>query len=870
MHIFISYRRTDSDIAGRIADRLLGEFGSDGVFLDVDNIPIGRDFRVVIDQAMSRSDCLVMVIGPGWISASERNEGAAGNLRSEADFVRLEVQSALQSEIPIIPVLVGDVQMPAPNSLPEDISKVAYINGTAVRSGRDFQTDIEHLITALRSISAHASTDARTPVETVNTPRNSAVLAESAPSAVLSGNVPEPAFKLLGRELEFQQLHRYLTQEKARLITILGFGGAGKTRLAIELRTLAGHFPDGVWMVSLASVSGGSSLAGEIAELFSVGADSLQSYLADKRLLLIVDNCEHVLSEATELVDTLLMSVGVSVVATSREFLGIHGEKILRLGALSIPESTAPFSELSTNASVELFIQHARSAHSDFELTTENAPALIQIVTIVAGIPLALELAASRLRVLSVSEISERLSKSFKLLKSGARDSMSRHRTLEQAIDWSYQMLNDDEQMIFRKLSVFRGGFTLEAATAVDGADDDLEVLDLIGQLVDKSLLQRRSNAGQTRYGCLEPLRQFAMARANVEELEQATAAHALFFAAHVERVAVLLRGPEQVQWLAALRADNGNIDAALAHTCEAKLPDIARSLASTLTWFWLAERKLSQARDWLEAAIALDGGEPVPKAYALISLGFLKGVDDPSAPDLFEYLNEGISLFEDAGFGPGVGQARLYEGIGFFGVRDFASAEAIFTQLRPAMRDAQFAWGEAMCEWWLGICTTYSGKYDIAREHYQGALEAFESIGDIFLIAWNRLTMGRLELLLGDLKGARCHFEAAMPLMVQVQDRIGVGVLQLSFAAIDQESGNIERAKQCAADAQREIQLSQGGQGIGWAMSNAPVETTTALQSRAAIERYRLALETPVDNWIEIVLADAATFVGASGRIRG
>ena len=870
MQIFISYRRTDSDIAGRIADHLLAEFGRDSVFLDVDSIPVGRDFRVVIERSIARSDCLVMVIGPGWNRASDSGEGPESSLQSETDFVRLEVQAALKWNIPIVPVLVGDVQMPTASSLPQDIAEVAYINATAVRSGRNFQHDIEELIAAVHSTSrqtpppASAPSPAPTAVveQNVQAPPKPDNGGTSVPDAVISGNVEEPPFPLFGRDLELEQMGRYLVDDGVRLVTVLGFGGAGKTRLATELRVFQQHFPDGVWMVSLAHLSAGASLMSEVAALFNVGADALDSYLTGKRLLLIIDNCEHLLAETTDLIAALLRVTGVSVVATSRELLGIRGEQIMQLDNLPIPDQQASLSELETNAAVELFLQQARSVQPDFALSAENAEAVAEIIRLVAGIPLALELAASRLRLLSAAEIAVRLGQSFKLLKSAARNSSPRHQTLDQAIDWTYQMLDAEEQQLFRKLSVFRGGFTLEAATAVDGADDDMEVLELIGQLTDKSLFQRISDADETRYGCLEPLRQFAMARASEEELAQARTAHATFFAAHVERVAPLLRGADQLRWLTSLRAEDGNINAALAQACEAEMADIACGIASTLTWFWLAERKLTEARGWLEAALAIPRAGASARASALINLAFLRGVDDPHAEGLLGPLHEGIALFESDGFGPGIGQGRLYEGMMFAGFRDFAAAEPIFSQLTPIMREAQFVWGEAMCEWWMGICTTYNAQFDTAREHYGASLAKFEMLGDFFLITWNRLTMGRMELLAGDLNRAQEHFETAMPIMVQVQDRLGIGVIQMSFAAIAQASGDMDSAKQWATKAQRELQFSVGGQGIGWALTNAPVETTTDPQYRAALTRYRLALEKPVEDWIETFLADAAAFV--------
>ena len=334
---------------------------------------------------------------------------------------------------------------------------------------------------------------------------------------------------MLGRETELEQLAEYF--QETRLITLTGFGGTGKTRLALELgRLSAEQFRDGVWFHGLAPIADSEVLAREAASLFGVGEDGLAGYLSDKQLLFIVDNCEHVLAGAASLVQRLISSPGVTVIATSREALNLAGERTFQVPTLPIPENHADRGMLAGYASVQLFLQRAQAAKPAFELTASNAGAVGQIVRRLDGIPLAIELAASRVKLLQPAEIASRLEECFKLLKGGPVDALPHHQTLERCIDWSYDILDSDQQALFLRLSVFRGGFTFPASAAVSGTDDEYEVLESLGQLVEKSLVQTVRTGEETRYHLLEPLLQYAGARTTAEEATEASGRHARYF----------------------------------------------------------------------------------------------------------------------------------------------------------------------------------------------------------------------------------------------------------------------------------------------------------------------------------------------------
>ena len=376
---------------------------------------------------------------------------------------------------------------------------------------------------------------------------------------------------MLGREAELEQLAAGL--QDGRLVTLTGFGGTGKTRLALELgRLAAGQFQDGVWFQELAPITDPEVLAREAASLFGIGEDGLTSYLADKQLLFIVDNCEHALAGAASLVQRLLSSHGVTVIATSREALNLSDERTFQVPPLAVPADDTDRDTLDEFASVQLFLQRARAAKPEFQLTGNNSASVGQIVRRIDGIPLAIELAASRVKLLQPDEIASRLDECFKLLKGGPVDALPHHRTLELAIDWSYDMLDPQQQPLFRQMSVFRGGFTFAAAAAVSEADDEYEVLDSLGQLVDKSLVQSEHAGDEARYHLLEPLRTVAAARSNADEADETGGRHARYFQDLAERAAPELRGHRQLEWLERLETEHDNLRAALAWGVDAAM----------------------------------------------------------------------------------------------------------------------------------------------------------------------------------------------------------------------------------------------------------------------------------------------------------
>jgi len=390
-------------------------------------------------------------------------------------------------------------------------------------------------------------------------------------------NLPAQMTSFVGREQEMLEAKRLIPM--TRLLTLVGAGGSGKTRLALEVaRDLRGAYPDGVWMVELAPLSEPGLLAQEMAGALGVTelsgeplADTLADFLGGKEILLVLDNCEHLIEAAARLAEYLLhWCPRLRVLATSREPLGIAGEVVWQVVPLSLPDRDEPASVvgLMRYEALRLFVDRARLRLPDFELTEKNAGAVARVCRKLGGIPLAIELATARMGALAVEQVAQRLETSLDVLKGASRTAAARQRTLRATLDWSHDLLSESERALFRRLSVFAGGWTLEAAEAVcsGGGVEVKDVLDLLGALVDKSLVVAgATSSGALRYRMLEPIRQYAQ-----EVLEQGGQAeevqgqHGAFFLVLAEEAEPELAGTTQGVWVERLEAEHDNMREAL------------------------------------------------------------------------------------------------------------------------------------------------------------------------------------------------------------------------------------------------------------------------------------------------------------------
>jgi predicted ATPase/class 3 adenylate cyclase/DNA-binding CsgD family transcriptional regulator len=439
----------------------------------------------------------------------------------------------------------------------------------------------------------------------------------------LANNLPVELSSFVGRERELGEVREKLTS--TRLLTLTGAGGCGKTRLALQAAADAfERFPGGVWWVELAPIVDPGLLGEAVAAAVGVRAlpgrtatDAVVLHLHSRRALVVLDNCEHLLAACAELAGDLLQGCPqASVMTTSREPLGLPGETSWRVPSLSLPVEHAPepIETLRHSDAVKLFIDRALQVRPNFSVTNDNAPAVAQICHDLDGIPLAIELAAARVRLMSVQEIADGLADRFHLLTGGARTALPRQQTLRASVDWSHQLLDDLERTLLRRLGVFAGGFTLDAAERVCEGDDlgSYQILDLLSSLVDRSLVQVDEREGLTRYRLLETVRHFALDQLNASgELERVRDRHVDVYVELAERCAPMLdRGVHAA--LDLLDSDAANLHAAIAWATRTE-PDKALRLCTALTFWWRRTGPLAAGLTAFESALAAGSAEPTP-----------------------------------------------------------------------------------------------------------------------------------------------------------------------------------------------------------------------------------------------------------------
>ena len=545
--------------------------------------------------------------------------------------------------------------------------------------------------------------------------------------------------------------------ETARLVTLTGPGGSGKTRLASEVAAVSsGKFRDGVGWVELAPLTDPVLLATHVLDALQVeqGArsplDTLTDALRQKQLLLVLDNCEHLVEAAATLAEHLLRSCAeLQVLATSREALGVGGER-----AWLVPG-------LAAESAVQLFVDRAKAVSASFQLTSSNAGSVAQICRRLDGLPLAIELAAARSRALPPEELATRLDDAFRALASGSRTAVPRHRTLRDAIAWSYDLLDDRERLVLDRLAVFSGDFTLHAAESV-AASDDIDagdVLDVIAALVDKSLVVMQEDDGVARFALLETIRQFAYAKLN--ESGAASVArdrHAATYMALAAEAAPHLTTRRRPQWVERLHRELDNIRSALATTRERDLAAHLRFLGD-LGWFWYSSGHWSEGRQWLATAIALPSPPSgrTQRARVLFAAGVLASLQGDTATAV-PWLEESVALFAEANDDAGRAYALAYQGVAWGLITD-ERCEQPTEHALAFFRASGDLYGLRLC---LVVLATYYAvkkRLDLAVKHGEEAVEVARAYGLDRELAIALQVLGQVHLVSGDLTRAVALF---------------------------------------------------------------------------------------------------------------
>src|ERR687898_1643931 len=487
----------------------------------------------------------------------------------------------------------------------------------------------------------------------------------------LPHNLPTHPTPFLGREREVEEVVAFVLRPEVRLVTLTGPGGVGKTRLGMRVAAeVLESFPDGAFLIDLARLTDPDLVASATATALGLREQAGQSlgqtlaeYLRELRILLLFDNFEHVLSAAPLVADLLRSAPGLKVLVTSRARLGLQAEREYRVEPLPIPdqESLPPLEELSTFDAIELFTSRAQALRPGFTLTEENAPVVAEIVCQLDGLPLAIELAAARVKLLSPAALRDRLNRRLSTLTGGARDLPARQQTLRDTIAWSHDLLAPAEKTLFRRLSVFVGGWTLEAAEAVSAVDagETVDAFQGLASLLDQSLVEEwptpETLADEPRYGMLETIREFASEQlAASGEIIPTERAFEAFLTVKVEAAGAAVRGPEQPLWLDRLEAEHDNLRAALGRSLERGDGAAAVRLALHLWQFWRRRGYPGEGRSWLGRALAAGSVDAAMRAAAEYGMGHMS-IDLGDHGAARNHFATSLTSFESVGDRAGV-----------------------------------------------------------------------------------------------------------------------------------------------------------------------------------------------------------------------
>ena len=637
-------------------------------------------------------------------------------------------------------------------------------------------------------------------------------------------NLPAPRSSFVGREQQIEEVKRELAQ--TRLLTLTGVGGSGKTRLALEVgRDLIEAYPDGVWLVQLAPLSEEVLVPKAVAEALGVierpaepFTDTLAEVLRARQLVLVVDNCEHLLGAIARLVDALLDSCPrLRILATSREALGLEGEARWIVPPLSVPEMghTLSSEELGVYESVRLFVERGRGRDPAFTLSPENAPTVAKICRRLEGIPLAIELAAARVGTFSLEQIAGRLGESLELLTHGGRTAMPKHQTLRGTLDWSYDLLSELERVLFGRLSVFAGGWTLEASEAVGagGSVEEEDVLDLLSGLVEKSLVVTRgSDQEDVRYRLLEPVSQYALEKLEESgEVEAARRAHAAYFLALAERAEPELLGKEPATWLAALGREVGDLRAALSWAFDAdrgpgdERVETGLRLANALARFWDTHGP-DEGRRWLEQGLAHGAEVPPPvRAKALGEAGFVAVYEgDPSCIPM---LTEALDLYTEIGDQPGMLATVDNLGHALAHYADPETAAAVKAEVEALFADSGDRAVAAHLAHFLGFAAVPEKDLGEMRLQWKEALALYRERGDTRNVALCLPSLGILTLVFRDFEEAERLFEEGLALERRLKYKTVIFFHLMGLAAVATHRDHLRRAARLygASEALRE-----------------------------------------------------------------
>jgi predicted ATPase/class 3 adenylate cyclase len=664
-------------------------------------------------------------------------------------------------------------------------------------------------------------------------------------------NLPRQPTPFLGREREVDEVAALLQRPEVQLLTLTGPGGTGKTRLALQAAAeLLDEFPDGAFFVPLATLTDPALVPSAVATALGIReeggrsvTETVRTSLEDKQLLLLLDNCEHLLDAAPVVGAWLAAGAGLRVLATSRAPLRLQAEHEYPVPPLGLPRRKPPPTpeQLSQYEAVRLFIARAQAVRPGFAVDNDNAPAIAEICWRLDGLPLAIELAAARVRMLPPEALLARLEKRLPMLTGGARDLPARQRTLRDTIAWSHDLLDANEQTLFPRLAVFAGGFTLEAAEAITNDDGTLDAFGGVERLCEHSLLRQDEGiAGEPRFHMLETVREYASERLTTSEDEEIVRnAHTVFFVILAETARPKLSGPEEGHWSGVLEAEHDNMRAALARTIDDS-PQLACRLVIALTLFWCNRGYVAEARDWAERALVGSGAVPaLMRAQLLDAIAFIAFIQSDLEAS-HQFATESLSLFREAGNQEGISSSLITLSALALDYGDIKRATTLAEKALATARDlddpstiaraltkvtdiimaddeqrAVELYREALAInrtlnnqraiafvlSRLGVLAELSGDLDEAELLYRESLTIHRDLGHRRLTTFPLSGLARIAFLRGDLEAAESLHREAVELGRAIGDRQVLAGSLADVARVLLERDEPERAEDLAAE---------------------------------------------------------------------
>jgi predicted ATPase len=663
-------------------------------------------------------------------------------------------------------------------------------------------------------------------------------------------NIPIPLTSFIGREKELKEVADLLS--KSRLVTLTGSGGVGKTRLAIQVvADVLNRFPGGVWFLDLTSLSDSALMPNTLAGILGLREpgdrhmsvkDLLINYFRTRNSLVIFDNCEHLIESCAQLINSLLTSCeNLSVLATSREALRVSGEISYRVPSLELPglDIEPAIDALAKTESVRLFMERAANVSPGFAIGPQNLLVIAQICKRLDGIPLAIELATARVKMMTIEEIFERLDDRFNLLTSGFRSALPRHQTLRAMIEWSYDLLNEKERVLFRRLAVFAGGWTLEGAEEVCSGSgiESSDILDVLSQLVNKSLVIVETKEDKTRYRSLETIRQYAKEKlVAAGERGVLRDRHLKYFLNLAETAALHLIRPEQLEWLPILETDYENLRAALEWALRKKSPEPSLRLCAALGPFWYLRTYLLEGSKWLMSALSKSSQNPSPAEKTARARALSQDASLAGELDDFERMkasaNMSLLLAQEGTDALDIAIARFYMGLALIRHNKSEDACRLIEQSLTEFRELSNAYWEAYSFRHLSYLLETQGKIEVG-EWYLPAVELARRAGERLNLAealWSysylfyysyrsndpaileeinmlyehigsrinktSLASGTIAWLNGDYKEARSYFLEFRERLGLVGEKAGRSQVTSDLGRLTLEQGDLEQAQ--------------------------------------------------------------------------